>query len=170
MIDPATRTGGEVTDPRKLAEDVLADEDFLAEEELILSLARELLKALAERDIAKEQHANTLNRLLSERAERDEALRVAQSFGALEVVQQKVKAEAERDSEKLRASHLEADALNFRAERDRLRAVAEAARDPFLVLLESHPDADGHVNAEMARAAQGLRAALAALEEKQPTP
>jgi hypothetical protein len=30
----------------------------------------DLLKALAERDIAKEQHANTLNRLLSERADR----------------------------------------------------------------------------------------------------
>jgi hypothetical protein len=52
------------------------------------------------------------------------------------------------------------------AERDRLRAVVEAARDPFLVLLESHPDADGHVNAEMARAAQRLRAALAALEQR----
>jgi hypothetical protein len=33
-------------------------------------------------------------------------------------------------------------------------------------LLESHPDADGHVNAEMARAAQRLRAALAALEQR----
>jgi hypothetical protein len=51
-----------------------------------------------------------------------------------------------------------------RAERDRLRAVVEAARDPFLVLLESHPDADEHVNAEMARAAQRLRAALADLD------
>jgi hypothetical protein len=94
---------------------------------------------------------------------------------------------AERDRLLARAEQAEAQAGVFRAgrdwqyemavkwrnrcvgaeaERDRLLAVAEAARDPFLVLLESHPDADGHANAEMARAAKRLRAALAALEEK----
>jgi hypothetical protein len=51
------------------------------------------------------------------------------------------------------------------SEAERLFAVAEAAEDPFLALLESHPNVDGHVNAEMKRAADRLRAALAALDE-----
>lgn len=42
--------------------------------------------------------------------------------------------------------------------------VAEAGRDPFLVILESHPDADPPANAEMKRAADRFRAALSALD------
>ena len=46
-------------------------------------------------------------------------------------------------------------------ENERLRRIEEAANDPFLVLLERTQNADPHVNAEMRRAADRLREALA---------
>jgi hypothetical protein len=49
---------------------------------------------------------------------------------------------------------------------DALLEVAEAVEDPFLVLLEQHPDCDAVANAEMGRAAKRLRVALARLEEQ----
>ena len=55
-----------------------------------------------------------------------------------------------------------------RAERDALVELVEAAQDPFLVLLESYPGAGLVANAEMARAAQRLRAALARFREEGP--
>jgi hypothetical protein len=67
-----------MNDPRKLAEDYIAYHEGRGDwpvqtphMDYSIALARKLLKALDKRDIAKEQHANTLNRLLSERAERD---------------------------------------------------------------------------------------------------
>lgn len=48
---------------------------------------------------------------------------------------------------------------------DALAALAEAARDPFLVILESHPDGDLVANFKMKRAADCFRAALAGLED-----
>lgn len=42
-----------------------------------------------------------------------------------------------------------------------LEELARAASDPFLVILESHPNAEPVANAEMRRAAESFRAALA---------
>lgn len=45
-----------------------------------------------------------------------------------------------------------------------LLAVVRAAQDPFLVLVEALPEYNPVVNAEMRRAADALRAAVAAFE------
>jgi hypothetical protein len=103
-----------VTDPRKLAEDTLRQWGTTGNIPLNSeTLARELLKVLDERDIAKEQHANTLNRLLSERAERDRLER------------ERDEAREQRDCAGERADSTAALNRDLTAERDRL---AEALR------------------------------------------
>jgi hypothetical protein len=64
------------------------------------------------------------------------------------------------------------DAIDFlEAERDQARKdaerLAEAMSDPFLVILESHPNADQVANAEMSRAAKRFRDILAAYRSEQ---
>jgi hypothetical protein len=47
------------------------------------------------------------------------------------------------------------------------RTLEEAMSDPFLVILERHPDAGSVANAEMYRAAKRFRSALASVREAQ---
>lgn len=48
-----------------------------------------------------------------------------------------------------------------------VKELVEAMSDPFLVILESHPNADGVANAEMSRAAKRFRDTLAAYRPEQ---